>query len=159
MTKRKPAEEKQQAGRNTLYRPEYCEQAKKLCLLSATDKEMADFFNVDVATLYRWKNEFPEFCDAINAGKIFADANVASRLYERAMGYSHGAVKIVANATTGQEHIVPYTEHYPPDTQAASLWLRNRQPDKWRDRQEITGKDGGALIVERVVYAKDNSSS
>ena len=22
----------------------------------------------------------------------------------------------------------PYTAHYPPDTQAASLWLRNRQP-------------------------------
>ena len=31
----------------------------------------------------------------------------------------------------------PYTEHYPPDTQAASLWLRNRQPAKWRDRQEV----------------------
>jgi hypothetical protein len=31
----------------------------------------------------------------------------------------------------------PYTEHYPPETQAASLWLRNRQPAKWRDRQEV----------------------
>jgi hypothetical protein len=31
----------------------------------------------------------------------------------------------------------PYTEHYPPDTHAASLWLRNRQPTKWRDRQEV----------------------
>ena len=29
------------------------------------------------------------------------------------------------------------TSHYPPDTQAASLWLRNRQPAKWRDRQEV----------------------
>ena len=28
-------------------------------------------------------------------------------------------------------------EHYPPDTPAASLWLRNRQPAKWRDRQEV----------------------
>jgi hypothetical protein len=27
-----------------------------------------------------------------------------------------------------------YTEHYPPDTGAASLWLRNRQPEKWRDK-------------------------
>jgi len=30
-----------------------------------------------------------------------------------------------------------YVQHYPPDTTAASLWLRNRQPDKWRDRQQI----------------------
>ena len=29
-----------------------------------------------------------------------------------------------------------YIEHYPPDTQAASLWLRNRHPDKWKDRTE-----------------------
>jgi hypothetical protein len=27
--------------------------------------------------------------------------------------------------------------HYPPDTQVASLWLPNRQPAKWRDRQQV----------------------
>ena len=31
----------------------------------------------------------------------------------------------------------PYTKHYPPDTKAALRWLRNRQPDVWRDRQEV----------------------
>jgi hypothetical protein len=31
----------------------------------------------------------------------------------------------------------PYVANYPPDTAAASLWLRNRQPEKWRDRQNL----------------------
>lgn len=34
-------------GRPTKYRPEFAEQARKLCLLGATDKELADFFEND----------------------------------------------------------------------------------------------------------------
>ena len=33
--------------------------------------------------------------------------------------------------------ITPTVKHYPPDTQAASLWLRNRQPQLWRDKTEV----------------------
>ncbi|WP_295448053.1 hypothetical protein [uncultured Thiodictyon sp.] len=29
------------------------------------------------------------------------------------------------------------SKHYPPDTAAASLWLRNRQPALWWDKVEI----------------------
>ena len=43
--------------------------------------------------------------------------------------------------------IVPYIEHYPPDTTAASLWLRNRQPNKWRDKREI---DHGGSIAHQI---------
>ena len=46
-------------------------------------------------------------------------------------------MKIVADAKTGTEHIVPYTERYPPDTTAAIFWLKNRRPDLWRDKHRI----------------------
>jgi hypothetical protein len=32
--------------------------------------------------------------------------------------------------------IVPTTKHYPPDTAAAIIWLKNRQPERWRDKIE-----------------------
>ena len=35
------------------------------------------------------------------------------------------------------EHIVHYTEHFPPDTAAAFIWLKNRQPHRWRDKKEV----------------------
>lgn len=135
-------------GRPTSYKPEYCEQAEKLCKLGATDKELADFFEVCEDTIHEWKKVHSEFSESLKKGKTLADANVADRLYQRAMGYQHDAVKIVANATTGQQHIVPYVENYPPDTVACIFWLKNRQRDKWRDKQEIEGygKDGAPLI-------------
>lgn len=123
-------------GRPTKYDPAICETVKKLCLLGATDKEMADILGVCEQTFNSWKGQHPEFLEALKEGKGVADANVAHRLYQRAMGYSHPAVKIVADAKSGAEVQVPYIEHYPPDTTACIFWLKNRQKDKWRDRTE-----------------------
>lgn len=139
-------------ARPSSYKAEYAEQAEKLCKLGATDGEMADFFGVSETTLNNWKTAHPEFLESLKRGKLLADANVADRLYSRAMGYAHDAVKIVADAKTGAEHIVPYTEHYPPDTTAAIFWLKNRQPAKWRDKsvQEVTGANGSDLFAAHV---------
>lgn len=133
-------------GRPSDYKDEYVEQAYKLCLLGATDEELADFFGVVVKTLHNWRNEHPEFLQSTIDGKKMADANVASRLYQRAMGYEHADVHVTAYQ--GAVTMTPIRKYYPPDTPAASLWLRNRQPDKWRDKldHEHTGKDGAPLI-------------
>jgi len=120
-------------------------------LLGATDEELAGFFEVATSTISKWKLDYPEFSEALKAGKALADTDVAERLYRRAMGYTHEAVKIVADAKTGAEHIVPYTEHYPPDTTACIFWLKNRQRAKWRDRHEHSGPDDGPIMTE-VVY-------
>jgi len=125
------------AGRPTLYREEYVEQAFKLALLGMTDAEMASFFEVSVDTVNEWKRVHPEFSASITRGKSEADSDVAEKLYRRAMGYSHEAVKIFMPAGASEPVYAPYTEHYPPDTQAASLWLRNRQPARWRDKQDV----------------------
>lgn len=136
-------------GRPSSYKPEYADLARKACMaFGGTDEELATFFDVATSTINNWKIDHPEFLESIKAGKGFADAEVAAKLFHRATGYSHDAVKIVANATTGDEHIVPFTQHYPPDTAAAIFWLKNRQRDKWRDKvdQEITGANGAPLV-------------
>lgn len=134
-------------GRPSEYRAEFCQQAADLCAQGATDIELADFFDVSVRTLFRWKAEYPEFCQAIKAAKEVADERVERSLYHKAVGYTFDAVKIMQN--DGSPLVVPYREHVPPDTHAAVFWLKNRQPDKWRDKreQELTGKDGGPLTV------------
>lgn len=136
------------AGRPTKFKPEFVEQARKLAQLGATDRECADFFDVNEATLHRWKHDHPEFCESLKVGKEAADDRVEQSLYRRALGYSHDAVKIHV-AGDGQITQVPFVEHYPPDTTAAIFWLKNRRKDDWRDvsRQEQTGADGGPLTV------------
>ena len=148
----KPAKPKPAGvGRPTKYKSEYVEQATKLCMLGMTDAEMAAFFDVSESTLNLWKDGHPEFSEAIKKGKANADADVASRLFHRAMGYDHPEDDI--RAVNGEIVITPTIKHYPPDTTAAIFWLKNRQRDKWRDRveQEHTGKDGGPIeTVTRV---------
>jgi hypothetical protein len=138
------------AGRPTDYRDEYAEQARKLCLLGATDVELAEFFGTSEVTLNAWKHAHPEFLKSITRGKIIADAEVAEKLYHRARGYSHEAVKIFMPAGASEPVYAPYTERFPPDTQAASIWLRNRQPRLWREKSEVvmTGSNGGPIQNE-----------
>ena len=122
-------------GRPSKYREEFDIQAYKLCLLGATDEELAGFFEVNVDSIYEWKKVHPSFSETIKKGKEVADATVAESLYKRATGYNHAAVKIFND--NGSEMIVPYVEHYPPDPTSMIFWLKNRQPAKWRDKQEV----------------------
>ena len=65
---------KKSRGRKSEYREEYAEQALKLCLLGATDKEIAEFFSVSEQTLNSWKKKFPQFLESLKKGKAVADA-------------------------------------------------------------------------------------
>lgn len=124
-------------GRPSSYEPSFADKAFKLCLLGATDEDIADVLGVSTACLNQWK-AFPDFKEAFTRGKMQADAEVAHSLRQRALGYSHEAVKVFMPAGAGAPVYAPYVEHYPPDTAAASLWLRNRQPKFWRDRTDVT---------------------
>jgi hypothetical protein len=130
------------------YRVEYAQQARKLVERGATDTEIADFFEVSVRTIYRWKNEFVEFCHALKAGKEEADAIVERSLYQRATGYEVDAVKIFCDKE-GKVTKVAYREIIPPDTTAMIFWLKNRKPAEWRDKiqTELSGPDGGKIPV------------
>jgi hypothetical protein len=135
------------AGRPSSYRAEFAEQAAKLCRLGATDAELADFFGVDERTVNNWKNEHDDFFQSLKDGKVRADAEVADKLFRRATGYEHEAVKVFMPAGASAPVYASYVERYPPDTTACIFWLKNRRPDLWRDtqRQELTGAGGGPI--------------
>jgi hypothetical protein len=124
------------AGRPCLYKPEYAEQARKLCELGATDADLADFFSVTTVTIWRWAGKFPEFCNALKTGKDVADERVERSLYHRAVGYTYDAVKIFMPSGADAPVYAPYQEHVPPDATSALFWLKNRRPDAWRDKSE-----------------------
>lgn len=133
-------------GRPTKYQPEkHVREVRELCLLGLTDEEIARVFDVSVQTLNTWKHQHPDFLESMRDGKEKADARVAARLYERAMGYEHPDVHITA--FRGEITETPVIRIYPPDTQAARFWLMNRQPSRFRERTvtEISGIDGAPI--------------
>lgn len=133
-------------GRPTDYRPKFAEQAAKLCALGATDYELADFFGVNTATIYRWRNVHEQFCEAVRAGKERSDERVERALFNRAVGYSFESEKVFQHQ--GEIIRAPTVEHVPPDPGAAMNWLKNRNPDTWRDKQEIEHKGLSVTIAK-----------
>jgi len=123
-------------GRPSEYDPSMNEAARKLALLGLTDSEIAAFFGITETTINNWKNEFPAFLASLNAGKTIADAEVADSLYRRAMGevvFTERRVK----GENGEYEVIRLMQSVPSDPGAAKLWLTNRQPRLWRDKQEI----------------------
>ena len=140
-------------GAKSKYKQEYAEQAAKLCFLGATDVMLADFFHVSEPTLNKWKKDYPEFLKSLKESKAELDSKVEHSLFERAMGYEHRETKVFCqNGEITREDV---TKHYPPDATSMIFWLKNRQPEKWRDKQEIEISD--RPLVKRTVKKFDGS--
>jgi len=126
-------------GRPTEYSDDYVQQAEKLCRLGATDSEIADFFCVSTRTVYRWKLDHEDFCQALKAGKEEADARVERGLFQKATGFEYveeQAFKVKLSATEERIEVVEVRRYAPTDTTAAIFWLKNRRPVQWRDKVE-----------------------
>lgn len=143
-------------GRPSEYREEFADTAYKLCLLGATDVEIADILGFSEQTINNWKEKHEDFYLALKRGKAIADANVADRLYQRALGFEHDEeeIKTVTIPGGGSEIVrVPTRKIYAPDPTSAIFWLKNRQPSKWRDKQEhIHGGDPSNPVKHEVDY-------
>jgi hypothetical protein len=135
-------------GRPSTFKPEYVEQARKLCALGHTDQEIAQFFDVSLRTFAYWKARNPELLHSLKAGKAEADARVARSLYQRGVGYSYDAVKIFMPAGAKKPVYAPYVEHVPPDVTAQIFWLKNRDPAHWRDAWQIEAAVGRYIISD-----------
>lgn len=131
-------------GRPSKYRATYAKQAAKLCKLGATDRELAQFFEVSEVTINAWKAKYTGFLKALKAGKGEADDRVERSLYQRAVGYAHPDVHI--SSYEGDVTLTEIVKHYPPDTTAAIFWLKNRRKDEWRDK--TTTEHTGNVVAE-----------
>jgi len=138
-------------GRPSKYDSVDLARVEKLAKAGWTDIQMAEFFEVDVATWNRWKGVHEEFRESLKVWKDEADQRVERSLYERACGYSLPEDKIFND--NGTPLVVPTIKNHPPDTTACIFWLKNRKPEQWRDKvdHEMTGKDGGPIKSESSV--------
>ena len=82
-----------------------------------TDEQIAKNMGIATGTLYDWKARFEEFSEALKKGKEVVDYEVENALVKEALS---------GNVT------------------AIIFWLKNRKPDKWRDKPEAPG-DANAL--------------
>jgi transposase-like protein len=124
---------KNPVGRPTDYKPEYCERVVALGKEGKSHVQIAAELDVAKSTLYLWKDEHPEFSDALNASRSFAQA-----WWE----------------TIGQGQMLSPLQGF-----SASLWAKQvsaRFPDDYteKSKQEVTG-DLSGLTVRFVKGTED----
>lgn len=125
------------AGRPSDFKPELIEQAVAICSVTgATNVQLAKIFGVCEATIYNWCNQHPEFLEAIRGAKEKHDNALVERsLLQRATGYTHDDEHI--SNYKGKITRTKIKKHYPPDVAAIQWWQKNRDPDRWKDKQHI----------------------
>jgi len=108
------------------------EQLKTLVIHGFTNHQIADFFRISKRTFQRYLISNKEFCHSLKEWKKGADARVERSLFERAVGYSHESEEVFCSY--GKIIRVNTVKHYPPDPLSCIFWLKNRQPDQWREK-------------------------
>ena len=101
----------------------------------ATDEELSRKMGINPATLYVWKSKYPEISEALKKGKEVIDIQVENALLKGALGYNCHEERIEESEKDGVKTI-RITKHIPPDTTAGIFWLKNRNPDKWRQNPQ-----------------------
>jgi transposase-like protein len=123
-------------GRPTRYDPErHPFLAACLARDGLTEKEIAERLEINPSTLTRWKQRHPDFCTSLKGSRAVVDGKVETSLFKRALGYEiteteevkDGRGKVTRKKTTVKQIL--------PDVTAQIFWLKNRQPEKWRDAQ------------------------
>ena len=122
-----------------------------------TDEQIAHNMGINVATLYRWKNDHSEICNVLKKTKEVVDREVENALHKRAVGFK---ISIKKPIKIKREYYDDYgrkcsveeieqaeeTVYIPPDTTAQIFWLKNRKRDVWGDKaqavEEIKQDDG-----------------
>ncbi len=148
MTKKKsPSEKTGKRGRPPAFKPEFHSKlVLELAEQGKTNAEIAEGMGISTGTLWAWAKKYPEFLSALKTGKEETDKAAVKTLLQRAMGYTTTEKKVIQNPDGSTRKEI--TEKFvAPDTTALIFWLKNRQPQDWRDKheQEITGKEGVPL--------------
>lgn len=156
-----------EVGRPTDYLDKYNEQAYKLCLLGATDKDLADFFNCCEATINNWKIKHPSFLESISQGKKIADMEVAFNLFKgtqdrvvkeqqafktRNISYTQDGKRVEEERI----EIVDVERVIPSDFRSQQFWLNNRSANNWKNKQEV---DTSVNIKTAIIDWQDSTDS
>lgn len=113
-----------------------------------TDEQIAHNIGIAVGTLYDWKNRFPEFSEALKKGKEVVDIQVENALLKRALGYEYEETKVMVDAD-GKKRVERIKKQVQPDVTAQIFWLKNRRPDRWRDKQELETTESTKTVIVR----------
>lgn len=114
-----------------------------------SDEQVAKNIGINRTTLYDWKKKYSDISDALKKGKEVADYDVENAMYKSAIGYFVEEEKTYVTVVDGipTKRLEKTKKWIQPNTAAQIFWLKNRRPDKWRDKPEEDQGYGGRVVI------------
>lgn len=116
-----------------------------------TDEEIAAKCGVSRSTLAEWKKRYPDISDTLKKGKDIVDSEVENALLKRALGYEYKEVMTEESEDGFKRRVT--TKQVLPDVTAQIFWLKNRRPDKWRDKPEVILESRPDIAIDALSAA------
>ncbi len=151
-----PVKPKGKGGRKSKYTEDFPLLVQGFAREGLNDKEIALKLGINVATLYEYQKEYPEFSKAIKEGKAPVDIQVENAMLKRCLGFQTEEVSVEYDPVKkeGDEAIVTKvikkTKEIIPHFGSAAFWLTNRKPETWQNRQNVD-----ATITPKPMAMKD----
>lgn len=140
----------------------YIEAVRAWCRKGATEESIAGKLGVSYSTFRRYKSQYKELEEALKESKALADSAIENALFRKAGGYNaevkktfkckeeyydergRKCVREVLREGTDEVHVAL-------DTQAITFYLKNRQPEDWKDKQSIEGSMEFSYKLEDLI--------
>ena len=125
-------------------------------------KQMAKNLGIAESTFWEYSTKYPEFSSRLAKGREVVDTEVENAFLKRITGYNAEEVRREYAIETDEygnqvkvlKREVVQTKHIPGDPRAAEFWLKNRMPDKYKDRPGDNDSEeneiGGVIIMPEV---------
>ena len=113
-----------------------------------TDEQIAKNIGIGRTTLYEWRQKDSNIANALKKGKEVADIEVENALFKNATGFSYVEEVVSTKKEViyqdgkrlkeiSEPVVIEIKRYKQPETVAQIFWLKNRQKDKWREKQEV----------------------
>ena len=113
--------------------------------------QIAKNIGIKRQTLYRGAEAHKPIGDALKKGSEVCHIEVENALYKSAIGYD--VTETEQTEVTSPDGFTTITKrarrrHIPPNLGAICFILKNRMPDKWRDRPEVVDNSAVEVLAE-----------
>lgn len=98
-----------------------------------TYKEVASNMGISSMTLQRWRKLSKILGDTLNISRDIAVSHVENALYKSALGFRYREQSV-----TNKGEVVWVEKYEKPSIAAQIFYLKNRRPELWSDRKEVT---------------------
>lgn len=136
-----------------------------------TEAQIVNNMGISIRTFTDWKARFPAISASLKKGKAPVDFAVENALLKRALGYDYEETITEVEEIPGgkgpdgqpiirqKKHIRKITKHMPADTTAQIFWLKNRRPDRWRDKVEKLPEDQNNELLQSLMELERRAKS